>query len=93
MVPQKAKDTLKTVKSTGAPPPGYQGGRLFMNSGRGGGQVLPRTTADGTSITYQEYDVNPYTPSVNRGVERIVVGSDGRAYYTGDHYRTFEEIT
>ena len=63
-----------------------------MNDGRGGGQVLPTTTPNGTPITYREYDVHPYTPGVNRGPERLVVGSDGRAYYTGDHYGTFTEI-
>jgi guanyl-specific ribonuclease Sa len=28
----------------------------------------------------------------NRGAERLVTGSDGRAWYTGDHYRTFTEV-
>jgi guanyl-specific ribonuclease Sa len=60
-----------------------------MNDGRGGGQVLPRFDPKGNPITYREYDVNPYTPGVNRGAERIVIGSDGSKYYTGDHYRTF----
>ena len=41
---------------------------------------------------HQEFDVNPYQRGVNRGAERLVVGSDGRAYYTSDHYRTFTEI-
>jgi len=29
---------------------------------------------------------------MNRGPERIVTGSDGRAYYTSDHYTTFTEM-
>jgi len=29
---------------------------------------------------------------VNRGAERIVTGSDGRAWYTGDHYQHFTEM-
>ena len=91
-VPQKAQDTLGTVRQTGAPPSGYRGGRTFANDGRGGGQVLPRTKPDGSPITYNEYDVNPYTPGVNRGAERLVVGSDGRSYYTSDHYTTFTEF-
>jgi guanyl-specific ribonuclease Sa len=91
-IPQKALDTLDTVKKTGAAPAGYQGGRTFLNDGRGGGQVLPATAPDGSPITYTEYDVNPYTRGVNRGAERVVVGSDGKAYYTNDHYTTFTEV-
>jgi guanyl-specific ribonuclease Sa len=90
--PQKALDTLDTIKKTGAAPNGYKGGGKFANDGRNGGQVLPRTTPDGKPITYKEYDVNPLTPGVNRGTERIVIGSDGRSYYTSDHYATFTEI-
>ena len=92
IVPQKTRDTLGTVNQTGAAPSGYRGGATFANDGRGGGQVLPTTKPDGSSITYKEYDVNPYTPGVNRGPERLVVGSDGRAYYTNDHYTTFTEF-
>ena len=43
-------------------------------------------------MTYKECDVNPHTKGVNSGAERIVTGSDGRAYCTKDHYKTFEEI-
>jgi len=54
-----------------------------------GGEQLPKSDASGRPITYREYDVNPRQPGVNRGPERLVVGSNGRAYYTADHYRTF----
>jgi hypothetical protein len=30
--------------------------------------------------------------NANGGTERIVIGSDGKAYYTGDHYKTFIPI-
>jgi guanyl-specific ribonuclease Sa len=90
--PQHATDTLGTIRRTNAPPAGYRGGGTFANDGRGGGQVLPRTTSNGTPITYREFDVHAHTPGVNRGAERIVVGSDGRAYYTSDHYGTFTEM-
>ncbi|WP_245581263.1 ribonuclease domain-containing protein [Propionicicella superfundia] len=54
---------------------------VFKNSqGR-----LPETPG----VAYREWDVNPYTKGVNRGTERIVTGSDGSAYWTGDHYDTF----
>jgi guanyl-specific ribonuclease Sa len=63
-----------------------------MNDGRGGGQVLPKTDAAGKPITYREWDVNPYQKGVNRGAERVVTGSDGKSYYTNDHYGTFTPI-
>lgn len=62
------------------------------NDGRGGGQILTKESSDGTPITYREYDVNPVIKDVNRGAERIVRGSDGKSYYTPDHYKTFTEI-
>ena len=46
----------------------------------------------GRLITYREWDVDPYQKGVNRGAERIVIGSDGRAYYTNNHYGTFTLI-
>ncbi len=70
-----------------------QGGGDFKNDGRDGGQVLPRKDAKGKPITYREYDIN-LAPrhGAKRGNERMVVGSDGRAYYTRNHYKTFEEF-
>ena len=90
--PKHASDTLSTIRLTNAPPSGFRGGGSFANDGRGGGQVLPGSTTDGTPITYREFDVYPFTPGVNRGLERIVLGSDGKAYYTSDHYATFAEM-
>jgi guanyl-specific ribonuclease Sa len=91
-VPQNANDVLDYVNATGEAPDGYQGGGIFQNDGRAGTQVLPTTDASGNPITYTEYDVNPYSPGVNRGTDRLVTGSDGSAYYTGDHYETFTQI-
>jgi len=89
----KAYQTKKHLDTHGgAPPPGYRGGRTFMNDGRGGGQILPKTDSAGNTITYAEYDINPYTRGVNRGAERLVRGSDGTTYFTGNHYTTFSEI-
>lgn len=62
------------------------------NDGRGGGQVLPRLDSKNSPISYKEYDVNPYQRGVNRGSERVVIGSDGSSYYTKDHYRSFDQI-
>jgi RHS repeat-associated protein len=91
-LPQQAERTLEHIEQTGRSPAGYVGGRRFQNDGRGGGEVLPRVDANGRAITYRESDVNPYQSGVNRGAERLVTGSDGSAYYTSDHYRTFIKI-
>lgn len=63
----------------GEPPPGYVGGRTFHNRER----HLPKGR-------YREYDVNPKLRGRPRDEERIVIEQNtGKAYYTGDHYRTF----
>jgi guanyl-specific ribonuclease Sa len=92
-IPAKAQTVLAQIQANnGAAPQGYAGGGTFANDGRQNGQVLPKTDASGNPITYKEYDVNPLMPGVNRGKERIVIGSDGKAYYTNDHYKTFTQM-
>jgi len=91
-IPQNASDALKTIRQTNAAPKGHKGGVTFANDGRGGGQVLPKLDSSGKPINYQEFDVSPFQKGVNRGTDRIVTGSDGKAYFTNDHYRTFIEI-
>jgi ribonuclease T1 len=78
--PQKARDLLSLLQERGgAPLPGYIGGRDFQNRER----RLPRGR-------YREYDVNPKIQGRARDAERIVIEQrTGKAYYTGDHYRTF----
>ena len=70
------------VAKNGRAPQGYVGGTVFQN--REG--LLPQGTA------YKEYDVNPKVSGQNRGAERIVIGSDGSRYYTGDHYASFTKF-
>ena len=87
-VPQNAQEVLEYIEShNGNAPPGYQGGRTFYND-----EGLLPSDASGNAITYREYDVNPYQKGVDRGSERIVVGSNGSAYYTDDHYKSFIPI-
>ena len=78
--PRKAYDLLKQLEERGGVPlPGYVGGRNFQNRER----RLPRGY-------YREYDVNPKIRGRRRDAERIVIEQrTGKAYYTGDHYRTF----
>jgi ribonuclease T1 len=81
--PQKAYDLLKQLEErSGVPLPGYIGGRDFQNRER----RLPRGY-------YREYDVNPKIRGRRRDAERIVIEQrTGKAYYTGDHYRTFVSL-
>ena len=88
-IPTKATDTLAHIKKTGNPPYKVKGGKTFKNDGREGSQLLPNEDASGNPITYKTYDGNPKQTWVNLGTERIVIGSDGKAYYTDDHYKTF----
>lgn len=78
--PQKAQDLLVQLEKRGGRPlPGYVGGRDFQNRER----RLPPGR-------YREYDVNPKIRGRGRDAERIVIEQrTGKAYYTGDHYRTF----
>jgi guanyl-specific ribonuclease Sa len=91
-VPEKVVKVLRHIDKTGEAPDGYEGGRTFLNLGRNGEESLLRRDTHGRQITYHEWDVNPHIRGKNRGAERLVTGSDGSAYYTADHYRTFTKI-
>lgn len=79
-IPDKAKKVVNEVKNNnGKAPKVYVGGRTFKNHEK----KLP------INNTYREYDINPKTKGVNRGEERIVIGSDGSVWYTKDHYKSF----
>jgi guanyl-specific ribonuclease Sa len=79
-VPDKARQVLREIEARhGQPPPGYVGNRHFGN--------FERRLPPGR---YREYDVDPLESGRNRGPERIVIEQrTRRAWYTGDHYRTF----
>ncbi len=77
-IPDKAVHVLQIVRQTGQPPEGYVGGRTFEN--REG-----RLAAGGD---YREFDVDPHNGQ--RNAERIIVEwNTKKAWYTGDHYKTF----
>lgn len=87
-IPQEARKTLAYVRTHKTAPPGYVGGRRFGNYEK----RLPSKMPSGKSISYKEWDIHPKIPGRNRGPERLVTGSDDRAWYTADHYSTFTEI-
>jgi ribonuclease T1 len=87
-IPQKVKAILAYVRSNHRAMEGYVGGRRFKNLEN----QLEERDASGKKINYQEWDVNPKEQGRNRGTERLVTGSDGRAWFTSDHYRSFVEV-
>lgn len=66
----------------------YAGGRVFNNGAQPDGNKLPYLAGQ----TYQEWDITPCVLGQNRGAERIITSSDGKAYYTNDHYNNFTEF-
>lgn len=87
-IPAKVYDVLAYIRQNSDPMDGYVGGRRFGNFEN----HLPRQDASGRRIDYQEWDVNPKQRGRNRGTERLITGSDGRAWFTSDHYNTFTEV-
>ena len=90
--PKTVDDVIATA-TIGAAPPGFEGGRPWgLTPGRPGDAYLPQWKGS-SQISYREYDVTYRQWYVNRGPRRVVVGSDGRKFYTDDHYRHFKLIT
>jgi ribonuclease T1 len=90
-VPAAAWETLKLIDAGQWPPvdsPGTHGGDTWMNRS---GQ-LARKTGAGAAVSYREWDVNRKQSGRTRDAERIITGSDGSAWYTGDHYQTFTRM-
>ena len=91
-IPDHAWQTLEFIDAgdwpDAADAPGTKGGQSWRN--RDGD--LPRQDSSGTPITYREWDVNPKQRGQSRDAERIVTGSDGSAWYTADHYDSFERM-
>jgi ribonuclease T1 len=87
-MPGYVLEVLEHVRQYDEAPNGYVGGREFQNREK----RLPKSSVDGTKIKYREWDVNPKVKGQNRGAERLVTGSDGRAWYTKDHYKTFVPV-
>ena len=87
-IPAHARETLTYLRRHGFAPPGFVGGRVFGNYEG----MLPRYDGRRKRIEYREWDVRLRAEGKNRGAERLVTGSDGRAWYTADHYRTFVEV-
>ncbi len=81
-------NVLKHVRQHDKAPAGYVGGRNFENREK----ILRAKTSAGKVVRYREWDVFPKMPGQNRGAERLVTGSDGSAYYTKNHYKSFQTL-
>jgi len=82
-LPAEATTTYNLIQKGGPFPYPQNDGVVFDN--REG--ILPACA----SGYYHEYTV-PTPGSSNRGTRRIVTGSGGEYFYTGDHYATFKVI-
>ena len=82
-LPAEATTTYNLIQKGGPFPYPQNDGVVFTN--REG--ILPSCS----SSYYHEYTV-PTPGSSNRGTRRIVTGSGGEYFYTGDHYATFQVI-
>ncbi|UUE59798.1 hypothetical protein L0Y24_10980 [Pectobacterium aroidearum] len=82
------KPTLDRIASGGAYPH-RNDGTVFKNlPDRGTGKIgLPSQPIG----YYKEY-VHPTPNILGPGPQRIIVGQNGEAYYTNDHYKTFMKI-
>ncbi len=87
-IPQKAILVLDFIRKNNKAPDGYVGGRHFGNYEHN----LPERDPAGSKIEYQEWDIQPQVEGKNRGAQRIITSSDGRAWYTADHYNSFTEM-
>jgi len=67
----------------------YAGGRVFDNNAQPDHNKLPYIGGQ----TYQEWDTLPCVAGQGRGPDRVVTSSDGKAYYSNDHYANFTEFT
>jgi ribonuclease T1 len=82
-LPAQARQTVGLIDKGGPFPYPHNDGVVFHNNEH----LLP-SKKDGY---YHEYTVT--TPgSPDRGTRRIITGSQGEYYYTGDHYEHFDKI-
>ena len=86
-IPKKVYTVLDYIRKHDRAPDGYVGGRKFGNFEK----HLPLNDSNGRPARYREWDVNLKKKGKNRGAERLVT-SEEKAWYTRDHYETFEEI-
>jgi len=83
-LPAEATTTYNLIQQGGPFPYPHNDGVVFHN-------LEHRLPAEPDGY-YHEYTV-PTPGASDRGARRIIEGSGGELYWTGDHYRSFERIT
>ena len=93
-LPKNVRDSYKKYEESG-----WKGARKDQSpKTKGGGEFknippkLPQKDSNGRKIDYREFDVNSKISGKPRDRERFIRGSDGRTYYSDDHYETFTEM-
>jgi guanyl-specific ribonuclease Sa len=76
------EETMSYIMNGEKPPSKikYHWGYEYRNDTK----TLPTVDKSGNPITYREYRVR--TPQGEENVHRVVVGSDGKYYYSNTHY-------
>ena len=82
-LPPQAAQTVTLIEQGGPFPFPRNDGAVFHN-------LEHRLPAEPDGY-YHEYTV-PTPGSDDRGARRLITGQDGRIWYTGDHYETFELV-
>ena len=82
-LPPQAAQTVTLIEQGGPFPFPGDDGAVFHN-------FEHRLPAEPDGF-YHEYTV-PTPGSDDRGARRLITGRDGRIWYTGDHYETFERV-
>lgn len=85
LIPEAAYSTWEFIQKHNKARKGYVGGRTFRNFE----QLLPKVSGANKKLRYREWDIYPKVSGKNRGAERLVTSSEGWAYYTPDHYKSF----
>jgi len=66
---------------------GRHGGIELKQQLKSAGKIVP------DNLTFEECDVNTKIAGEHRDMERLILGSDGRVWYTDNHYKSFVELT
>ena len=86
-VPAKVGKVLDYVDEHHKAMEGYEGGRTFGNFDACAAERREREIHQISRMGRQSSK-----SGVNRGVQRLITGSNNSAYYTDDHYKTFKKI-
>ena len=88
-IPRAAYTVLLYYQLYKEVPPGFNRIKRFHPEQ----SALPEKDQNGKPIDYIESDIFPIIPHLDRGNQRIIIGNDGAAYFTTNHYQSVIQIT